>query len=101
MAERRCSVCNVPESLVGNQVRIVTVDGKDYCETHAPKTQAIPIKEASEEQKLTALAENIIMLKMGQDQQNEYLKSIKGGVTFFVVLMIISLLSQLITSCSG
>lgn len=75
MAERRCSVCSIPESFVGNKVRIVTIGGKDYCEEHAPKTQAIPIKEATEEQKLTALAENIILLKRGQDQQNEYLKS--------------------------
>ncbi len=101
MAERRCSVCNIPESLVGNQVRIVNVGGKDYCETHVPKTATIPIKEATQEQKLTALAENIILLKKGQDEQTEHLKSIKGSLTFFVILVIIAIVVQILASCIG
>lgn len=95
MANRVCSVCGIQESFVGNRIRIVTVDGKDYCLEHAPnnspKIQEIPVMEVTQSQRMAILVDAINLLNRGQQQQINLLKSINGYLTFFLVLTIIGI----------
>ena len=103
-----CSVCGARESVVGNRVKVYKVGDTFFCENHMPvshenldnRAAMIPVNEASQDQKITSLTENIILLKKGQDEQTALLKSIKGSLTFFVVLVSIGLVLAVINSCT-
>jgi hypothetical protein len=98
-----CEVCGARESFVGNRVKVFQVGERYFCEDHLPKegptTGEIKVSQATQEQKLTSITESILQLKKVQDQQLEALKSIRGMMTFFVVLMIIGIIASIIASC--
>lgn len=97
MADRRCSVCNISESYVGQKVRIVSVGGNDYCETHAPKVDPSAVLTPEEQSKATA--EDIMAIRRSQLDQVEVLRSIRGYLTAFMIILIIGFLAQLVASC--
>lgn len=97
MADRRCSVCNISESYVGQKVKIVSVGGKDYCETHAPKVD--PSAVLTSEEQARATAEDIMAIRRTQLDQVELLKSIRGYLTVFMIILVIGFLVQILASC--
>jgi hypothetical protein len=53
--------------------------------------KSISVSDASTEQKLTALTENIIQIHQLQIKQTAFLESIKNKLTFFVVITILAM----------
>lgn len=98
-----CEVCGARESFVGNKVKVFKVGDRYFCEEHLPKerpaTGEIKVSQATQEQKLTSITENIFLLKKAQDQQLETLRSINGKLTFFIALMTMGIIASILASC--
>ena len=99
MEVRKCSVCGIQESFVGNKVGITTINGIDYCSNHIPKIQSVAVKDLSTDQKQTALVETSVVMQRLSERQTKALESIKGMMTFIVVIIIVGIFVQLLVSC--